>query len=378
VTEILDIPLPALTSTMESGVLAKWRISPGDVVTEGQVIAEIETDKSVMDMESPASGVVRELLVSPGSDAVPVGTLLLRMASNSATPRESVLPATVDASPMARRQAKNAGIDLSSLRGTGPGGRIFKKDVASRFALTQREPGGDSAVRMPSDTSCVRHKLTPMRRAIAARLSEAKRDIPHFYLTIECEMDPLLAVRSSWAVTGLPEKPSLNDFLVRAAALALVEIPEVNAQFAGEELLQFGRVDICVAVAIPGGLVTPVIRDAGGKSVADIAGEMRELAELARSSRLTPEQYSGGTFSLSNLGTHGVRQFCAVINPPQAAILAVGQARQCPIVRDGAIGIGTMMTCTLSCDHRVIDGATGARWLAAFKRLVESPARLVP
>ncbi|MBX6321552.1 MAG: 2-oxo acid dehydrogenase subunit E2, partial [Rhodospirillaceae bacterium] len=289
------------------------------------------------------------------------------------------------ASPLARRMAAQAGIDLATLRGSGPHGRIVKADIEAAVAAgpapAARAPAAPRAELPAAETfglppfTEVPHSM--IRKTIARRLTEGVRDLPHFHLTIDCEIDALLRIRQELNAKSDQYKLSVNDFVVRAAALALKKEPALNASWTETAMRQYERVDISVAVAIPAGLITPVIRGADAKGLAEISNEMRALAERARAGKLKPEEYTGGSFSVSNLGMFGIRSFTAVINPPQAAILAVGAGEQRPIVRDGALAVATVMSCTLTTDHRVADGATAARFLAAFKKLVEDPLQML-
>ena len=296
----------------------------------------------------------------------------------------------VFASPLARRMAAQAGLDLAQLTGTGPRGRIVKRDIEAALAAAPPEPAPAAApapapaeappTPMPAPKPAPAATPIPntgMRKTIARRLAESKRDIPHFYLTVDCELDALLETRKELNARIEGARISVNDFVVRAAALALRKVPEANASWTDAETLRYDAIDISVAVAVEGGLVTPVVRNADNKGLAAIAAEMADFAERARAGKLAPEEYRGGGFSISNLGMYGIREFAAVINPPQAGILAVGAGEQRPVVKDGALAIATVMSCTLSGDHRVIDGAIGARFLAAFKGLVEDPLTML-
>ncbi|MBV8520566.1 MAG: pyruvate dehydrogenase complex dihydrolipoamide acetyltransferase [Acetobacteraceae bacterium] len=439
-----NILMPALSPTMTEGTLARWLKKEGERVSPGDVVAEIETDKATMELEAVDEGVLGEILVPDGTAGVkvnqPIAVLVEegekpaaepepakptpkpeprraepaakapppeRTATQTTAPQESaaVPPSQPDAhadgqdrifaSPLARRMAKQAGIDLSALKGSGPNGRIVKADIeaaqkgtAERPAAQraeapapQRPPGGAS----PAAPIAAPHRLVPhsaMRRVIARRLTDAKREIPHFYVSVEVALDPLLMLRSELNARSAEQGPgafklSVNDMLIKAAAIALRRVPEVNASFTEEGIALYGNVDISVAVAIPDGLITPIIRDADQKGLAAISNEMKELIDKAKHGKLKPEEYQGGGFSISNMGMYGVSEFAAIINPPQAAILAVAAGQQRPVVKDGQIQVATLMTCTLSVDHRVVDGALGAEWLRAFKRIVEDPLSLM-
>jgi pyruvate dehydrogenase E2 component (dihydrolipoamide acetyltransferase) len=397
----IDILMPAGTS---EATLARWAKRPGDALEKGEVLLEIETDKAIVEVESPGAGVLARidlpegsrgivagarlgLIAAPGEDAAALagaasnGSAAQPAAAAAATAAHTpgALPAPaapaalpssrVKASPLARRIAQAAGLDLSALGGSGPGGRIVKVDVERAL---QQPPLAKAAA--PAAPTAQAH--TTMRRVIAQRLSEAKRKVPHFYLSVDCDVDAVLALREQLqAQAGI--KPSVNDFVVKAVALAMKRLPAVNASWSDEAMLRHARVDISVAVATPGGLVTPIVRDADTKSLAAINAEVKALAVRARDGRLKAEEYQGGGFTISNLGMYGVREFFAIVNPPQAAILAVGACEQRPVVRDGALAVGMRMTCSLSADHRVIDGALGAEFLAAVRGLLEAPLALL-
>ena len=397
----IKILMPALSPTMTEGNLAKWHVGEGDRVSPGDVIAEIETDKASMEVEAVDEGTVGRLLVAEGTENVPVnaaiGLLLeegedaaalesaaaeapgakddaaeIRPAASAAAPERPVAaaspPGGVRASPLARRMAAQAGLDLSRIAGSGPGGRIVKRDVEAAVAAPPLAASDASEV----------VRLSAMRRVIARRMTEAKTQVPHFYLSMDCEIDELLKVRKALNDAQDGTRISVNDFVVRACALALMNVPDANVAYENEnELRRFRTADLAVAVAVPGGLVTPVLRSAETKGLKRISSEMKELAARARDGDLAPEEYQGGSFSVSNLGMYGVKQFDAVINPPQACILAVGAGEPRPVVRDGQIVPATVMTCTLSVDHRVVDGATGAELLAEIRRFVAYPPAML-
>ena len=442
----INILMPALSPTMTEGTLAKWHKKEGDEVKAGDVIAEIETDKATMEVEAVDEGVLGKIVVPAGTEGVKVNEVIAYIleegedagalpkgdgapAAKAEAPKAETLaepkpeppkpeppkaeaaaarpkppaeaPARrgdggerVVASPLARRMAAQAGIDLSGVTGSGPHGRIVKSDVESAIARGRAAPGAAPAgapaaaqapgVAKPAPASAAGmpayedKPLSRMRKAIARRLSEAKRDMPHFYLTIDCEIDALLAMRAELnAKADGDYKLSVNDFVIRAAALALKKVPAANVGWMGEALRWYQTVDVSVAVAIPDGLITPIVKNADAKGLAAISNEMKDLAGRARDGKLAPHEYEGGTFSISNLGMYGIREFSAVINPPQAAILAVGAGEQRPVVKGGALAVATVMTCTLSVDHRAIDGAVGAEFLAAFKKLVEEPLTML-
>ena len=479
----IDITMPALSPTMETGTLAKWLVKVGDAVKSGDILCEIETDKATMEVESIDEGIVLELLTAEGSEGVPVGQVIMRLggegegpsetrpeaaaptpgagAKSAVSPRpspegegegaaappaesngspspsgegrrdaeggpgvglappvEASLPspnlptgegeqARVNASPLARRLASAQGIDLATLKGSGPNGRIVKADLDGAAASAKAAvpeaasslpspgplPAGEGEQKAPAPAAIPAPKpvtaaapppegvpveaikLTNMRKTIARRLAESKATVPHFYLTVDVRLDALLKLRgdlnASLEASGV--KLSVNDLLIKALGLALTAVPDSNVQFAGDTLYKFGRADVSVAVAIPGGLITPVISDAANKRLSVIATEMKDLAARAKDGKLRPEEYTGGTASISNLGMFGIKQFDAVINPPQGLILAVGAGEPRPYVVDGALAIATVMSATGSFDHRAIDGAVGAQFMSAFKALIEHP-----
>ena len=426
-----DILMPALSPTMEEGTLTKWHVKVGDTVKSGDVIAEIDTDKATMEVEAVDEGVVAELLVAEGTEEVKVNAVIARLAGEGETAQTpapvaplkaaqapaaqapqaaqpALAPATasapskapsgnrVFASPLARRLAEQKGVDLATVNGSGPHGRIIKADIdaaspgqagaAPAIAVAPQAAHGTSE--RPTHTleqlgiAPGSYDLTPldgMRKTVARRLTDSFRDVPHFPLTIDLEIDALLAARTR--INGLLEKDgvkvSVNDFVLKAAAVALKRVPETNASYSPEGIAMHHHADIAMAVAIPGGLITPIIRAAETKGLAQIATEAKDLAERARTRKLKPEEFQGGTFSVSNLGMFGIKAFASIINEPQGAILSVGAGEQRPVVHDGALAIATVMSVTLTCDHRVVDGAVGARWLQAFKALIEDPLTMI-
>jgi len=429
----VEIYMPALSPTMEKGTLAKWLVSVGDTVESGDVLAEIETDKATMEVESIDEGVIAKIYVDEGTDDVPVGKLIAVLAEededtdaaiasvdsgSSDAEKAEEKPADkaeskkeepkteakaekqaetkpskssetskdgdrIKASPLAKRLAEQAGIDLKDVKGTGPYGRIVKRDIES-YEPSSKASASSKAVKSDvpltsGDNPYEDQKLSTMRKTIARRLTESKQSVPHFYLTVECDLDKLLAVRRDVNI-GLEargQKVSVNDFIIKAAARALKAVPAANVQFGGDTMRWFERADISVAVAIDGGLITPVVRGACEKSLSEIADEVKDLARRAKDGKLAPEEYTGGTFSISNLGMFGIKEFSAVINPPEAAILAVGAGEQRPVVKDGELTVATMMSVTMSCDHRAIDGAVGAEFLKAFKGFLENPLTML-
>jgi len=422
----IDILMPALSPTMETGTLASWNLAVGDNVRSGDVIAEIETDKATMEVEAVDDGILAAILVEAGTENVAVGTPIARLAEDgeavedvaaapaasapapaatapaaeevtpqaSASPVAAVAPAAAPAvvptsgsgaprlfaSPLARRIAGDNGVDLGGLTGSGPHGRILRRDVEA--AMSAPAPASRPAPMVSSvPASPGASTLEPnsqMRKIIAQRLQESKATAPHFYLTVDCEIDTLLAARKVMNEQSSDDvKISVNDLVIRAAAMALVKVPKANASWEGDNTRLFHHADIAMAVAVDGGLVTPVIWAAEQKGLAEIAATSRDLATRARNGSLSPEEFAGGSFTISNLGMFGIREFAAVINPPQGAILAVGAGEQRPVVRDGQLAVATVMTVTLSADHRVVDGAVGAEWLQAFKGYIEAPVTML-
>ncbi|TRZ69367.1 MAG: pyruvate dehydrogenase complex dihydrolipoamide acetyltransferase [Rhodocyclaceae bacterium] len=412
-----EILMPAVSPSMTEGGIARWLKREGDPVKAGEPLVEIETDKAVVEYEAQGDGILGRILVPDGSPNVKVDQVIALLfqpgedpaavaeqrgsaAKAAQSPRPVTAATPIDlppltpavtpvspgaaalrpaalessrrilASPLARRLAAARNVDLAALKGSGPNGRIVRLDVESAPArsATVVPPAGATYQSIPNNT---------MRRMIAQRLTEAKQTIPHFYLGIDCDIDALLDMRrelNGWA-DGV--KLSVNDFIIKAVALAMKQVPGVNASWSEAAILRHQSVDISVAVSTPSGLVTPIIRDADLKSLSQISGAMKELAERGRQGRLEAQEYQGGGFTISNLGMYGIREFAAIINPPQSCILAVGAGEQRPVVRDGALAVATVMSCTLSADHRVVDGALGAEFLAAFRKLVEHPLTML-
>jgi pyruvate dehydrogenase E2 component (dihydrolipoamide acetyltransferase) len=418
----ITITMPALSPTMTEGTLAKWLVKEGDAIKSGMVIAEIETDKATMEFEAVDEGVLGSILVPAGTEHVAVNApiaVLVQEGESVATaaapaapkpaPKAAAAPAPVAAaaapakptasaapppgagrvfvSPLARRMAEQAGLDLAAVAGSGPHGRIVKSDIekalagaapaVARAPAAAPPPPAPAVIAPPPGAAYIEVPLNNVRKVIARRLSEAKQSIPHFYLTVDCQIDELLALRGKLNARADAYKLSVNDFIVRAVALALVKVPDCNAAWGGDKILRYTNVDVSVAVALDGGLITPIVRNADRKGLAQISNEMKDLAARAKVGKLKPEEFQGGGFSISNLGMYGIRDFIAVINPPQAGILAIGAGEQRPVVKDGALAVATMMTCTLSADHRVIDGALGAQFLAVFKGYVEEPLTML-
>ena len=421
----IELKMPALSPTMEKGTLAKWLVKEGDAVKPGDLIAEIETDKATMEFEAIHEGVIASIAVPAGTEDVAVGTViaLITEAGEAVAPRilevadaaaaapmaapqlfapppaplaakealasnpAAMVDSTdVKATPLARRIAAVRGLSLLGITGTGPRGRIVKADLglqpliapapaqeavhAPAIAIVHAPPAG-----VPMETI----KLSGMRKTIARRLSESKQTVPHFYLTVHCRIDALLNLRgelnASLSARGV--KLSVNDMVIKAMALAMLREPDVNVQFAGEEMYRFDRVDIAMAVAIEGGLITPVIRDVASLSLSALAEQSKQLARKARDGKLLPDEYQGGTASISNLGMYGIDEMIPVINPPQALILGIGSGIEKPWKVDGGIALATMMTATASFDHRAIDGAAAARFIAAFRDLIEQPIQTI-
>jgi pyruvate dehydrogenase E2 component (dihydrolipoamide acetyltransferase) len=431
----IELKMPALSPTMEEGTLAKWLVKEGDTVSSGDILAEIETDKATMEFEAVDEGKIAKILIPEGSDGVKVGTPIAILAGEGEdvtaappppkveaapppkveepkiqaappatgggeTPAVAPTPAApapktdsgdrIKASPLARRLAEAQGIDLSTLKGSGPGGRIVRADLGTAAGGAMAAPAASAAASAPAAAPAPAHvepfdipheaiKLSNMRKTIARRLTESKQQIPHIYLTLDTNLDALLKLRTELnaGLASRGVKLSVNDMLIKALALALIEVPECNVSFAGDQLIKYSRADISVAVSIPNGLITPIIVDANIKAISAISKEMTDLAGRAKEGKLQPHEYQGGTASLSNMGMFGIKHFEAVINPPQAMIMAIGAGEKRPYVIDDSLQIATVMSATGSFDHRAIDGADGARLMKLFKELVESPLALV-
>ena len=427
----IELKMPALSPTMEEGTLAKWLVKEGDTVKSGDLLAEIETDKATMEFEAVDEGTVAQILVAEGTDNVKVGTVIAVIAGEdedassakaapapapaaaapkaeapapAAAPAPAPAPAAaapaasserIKASPLAKRLAAEKGIDLKSLTGTGPGGRIVKADLegapagAAAPAATPAPAPIVAAPAAPAPATAgtipdfgIPHedeKLSGMRKTIARRLTESMQQSPHIYLTVDIRLDALLKLRGELnaSLESRGVKLSVNDMLIKALAVALERVPSCNVSFGGDVMRQYKRADISVAVSIPGGLITPIIVDAGGKSMSKISTEMSELAAKAKEGKLQPNEYQGGTASISNMGMMGIKQFTAVINPPQAMIMAIGAGEKRPYIVDDALAMATVMSATGSFDHRAIDGADGALLMKTFKELVENPLGLV-
>ncbi len=422
-----NILMPALSPTMTEGNLARWLKKEGDRIKSGDVIAEIETDKATMEVEAVDEGILGKILVPDGAQGVKVNDVIAVLVEEgeavptgapaaaavpalAATPAPAAAPSAapvalnpqplppsggdrVFASPLARRMAQQAGLDLAGVKGSGPNGRIVKADIE---AALSRGPAPVAAAAAPAAAPAPRPAAAPfattaphtavpnstMRKVIARRLSESKATIPHFYVTMDIEIDALLKLRSDLNARSPKDGPgayklSVNDLVIKATAATLRRFPGCNASWTDDAIIQYHDVDISVAVSIPEGLITPIVRSADKKGLAAISGEMKDLAARAKSGKLKPEEFQGGGFSISNMGMYGVSDFSAIINPPQAGILAVSAGLQKPVVKDGALAIATVMTCTLSVDHRVIDGALAAEFIQALKRTIEDPLSLM-
>jgi pyruvate dehydrogenase E2 component (dihydrolipoamide acetyltransferase) len=410
----IQILMPALSPTMTEGNLAKWHKKAGDKIKAGEVIAEIETDKATMEVEAVDEGTLGKILVAEGTQAVKVNTaiaVLLEEGESTAAMDNMVAPAPkaaaslpaaapvqtkaqpvhhaaagerIAASPLAKRVAEQNNIDLRQVSGSGPHGRIIRADVENAAPVSAAAPAAYAPVNSINaaalaDALGQRYVAVPnsqVRRVIAKRLLESKQTIPHFYLTIDCALDKLLAMRAEINAAG-DVKISVNDFIIKAVAKALQKIPAANVSWSEDAILQYQSVDIAVAVAAPQGLVTPIIKAAHTRTLSDISGAMKDLAARARDNKLRPEEFQGGGFTISNLGMYGISHFAAIINPPQACILAIGAGEQKPVVKDGKIEIATIMSVTLSADHRAVDGAVGAQFMQAFKQFIESPALIL-
>jgi pyruvate dehydrogenase E2 component (dihydrolipoamide acetyltransferase) len=443
----IQILMPALSPTMTEGSVSRWLKKEGDEIHAGDIIAEIETDKATMEYEAVDEGRLGKIIVAEGTQGIkvnqPIAVLLEEgedasaigdvaasapaapPAPAAATPQPSPPPSPAEApktaptpapaaelsqaanghdashddpgrifaSPLARRMAAQAGLDLAAIKGSGPQGRIVKADIdaarsqggatpATARALGQAPPARPSAPAVPfapvtGDPPFTEKPHSQMRRVIARRLTESKQTVPHFYMTVDCEIDEMLRIREMLNAGDKNLNVSVNDFVIRAAGLALRQVPAANASWSDNAIILWERADIAMAVALDDGLITPIVRGADQKGLQQIAAETKDLAGRARAGKLKLEEFQGGTFSISNLGMYGIREFAAVINPPHGCILAVGTGAPRPVVKDGQLAVATVMSCTISCDHRAVDGAVGAQFLGAFKRLIDEPARML-
>ena len=416
------VTMPALSPTMTEGTLAKWLKAEGDAVEAGDVIAEIETDKATMEVEAVDEGILGKIIVAEGTENVPVNDVIAVLledgesaddidegalgggsksaekpkeenrAEEKAAPKETSKPQSTDtkgdrifASPLAKRIAADKGIDLSNVKGSGPRGRIVKADVEGAKAGAKPAAVASSTQALPEDAQVneygmayVEKSINNIQKITAKRLLQSKQEVPHFYLTVECVLDNLMKARKDINEAANGEyKLSVNDFIIKASAMALKSYPAANVSWQGDSVHQYLNADISVAVATPNGLITPIIREAENKGLRQISDEMKELAGRAREGKLKPEEFQGGCFSISNLGMFGVKEFSAIINPPQSCILAVGAGEQMPKVVNGEVKIQTVMNVTLSTDHRTVDGAVGAEWLQHFKRYIENPVSML-
>lgn len=431
----IKVLMPALSPTMTEGKLATWHVKEGDEVSSGDVIAEIETDKATMEVEAVEEGIVGKILVEAGTDAVPVNDVIAVLLEEdedasaldgfdtsaggaSLAPKEdkkeetsskaektssnknsSSAPKTntsgrVFASPLARRMAQQNNLDIAAIDGSGPKGRVVKADIEkalkngtgkngaspSKAAATGGSMPQGVDARAQADALGQPYEFEPansVRQVIAKRLLESKQTVPHFYLSLDCELDALLALRKEVNADAEDYKVSVNDFIIRATAKALKDVPAANASWTGDGILQYTDVDVSVAVASENGLITPIVKQADQKTIIAISKEMKDLAGRARDGKLAPHEFQGGGFTISNLGMFGIKTFSAIINPPQSCILAVGAGEQRMIVKNGEPKVATVMTVTLSVDHRSVDGAVGAEFLAAFKKYIEAPAKIL-
>ena len=422
----VDILMPALSPTMEEGTLSKWLVKEGDKVESGDLIAEIETDKATMEVEAIEDGIIGKILVSEGQESIKVNSPIAILLSEGENLSENAISTDTNkeikkevqkkvqknkenllqindiknndeisksisnnttksyfkpdklerifVSPLAKRIAKQRDIPLSSIKGSGPHGRILKIDV-DNFDIKKIEY---SSLNNLESNNFEIVKNSAMRKTIAERLVKSKNEAPHFYLSLDCNIDELLKVRKTLNSKSNDEyKISVNDMIIKASSATLLKVPKANASWENENTKYFSNTDISVAVAIEGGLITPIVKNVESKGLLEISMDMKDLANKAKDGKLQPEEYLGGSFSISNLGMYGIKEFSAVINPPQGCILAVGSGEKRPIVINNEISIATIMTVTLSCDHRVVDGAVGAEFLSEFKNLIENPSLLL-
>lgn len=417
----IEVLMPALSPTMTEGKLARWLVKEGDIIKSGKVLCEIETDKATMEVEAVDEGTLIKIVVPEGTEGVAVNSVIAALgkagevyeakaasaasiapAPAAATPSASAPPmqrsaqpqqmvmreGRIAASPLAKKIAQERGVNLYSVIGTGPNGRIVKEDVLNAISQTQASPAklptpaqavpaaqtGPNAKQLADllGQKYTEIKNSPVRKVVAKRLTESKQTVPHFYLTVDCELDALMAARKA-----LNEKEnakvSVNDFIIKATALALKEIPSANAAWTDEAIIRYTDIDISVAVATPDGLITPIVKAADTKTLLQISAEIKDLATRARDNKLKPQEFQGGGFTVSNLGMFGIKHFGAIINPPQGCILAIGAGEKRAVVKNDKLEIATVMTVTLSVDHRVVDGAVGAEFTSAFKKLIEAP-----
>ncbi len=399
----IKILMPALSPTMTEGNLVKWHKKEGDTVKSGDLIAEIETDKATMEVEAVDEGIIGKIVIPEATENVKVNSTIAVLLEKGESlvdlegfvttdaplaPTKKVVLETVEpvvipetprstsasrifATPLAKRIAGDRGLNLAHITGSGPHGRIIKDDV---LAYT---PGRSTAAIISGPSSFQDKPVSNMRKVIGKRLTESKQTVPHFYLTIDCAIDALMQTRKSLNDNLPNTKLTVNDFVVKAVGMALQKVPAANAIWLGDSIRYFSQADVSIAVALEDGLITPIVRAVNLKNLVALSSEIKELVQKAKDSKLKPEEFQGGAFTISNLGMYGIQQFGAIINPPQACILAVGAGVQKPVVIEGEIGVATLMTCTLSVDHRVVDGAVGSTFLAAFKKYIENPALLL-
>lgn len=416
----VKILMPALSPTMTEGNLAKWLKKEGDKVEPGQVLAEIETDKAIMEVEAVDQGILAKILIPSGSSGVKVNQVIailreegdddetiaktvteadeFEIKSNEQAKQEeptdttnlthtqaeesqtAILPKTstrIFASPLAKRLAKDHSIDLTKLQGSGPRGRIVKNDVLAAKNSRPISKNQDEVIAVTNTASSTLLPISTMRKVIAQRLVQSKQEVPHFYLNINCEVSELLDLRKQINNIGNQYKISVNDMIVKAAAMAMMEVPETNASWNEQGILSHNSIDISIAVALDEGLITPIIKNVATKSLAAISNEIKQLVDKAKEGKLKPEEFQGGSFTISNLGMYGMESFAAIINPPQSFILAIGAALEKPVIKDNKITVGKTITITMSCDHRVIDGAVGARYCAALQKYLTNPMMIL-
>lgn len=412
----IEILMPALSPTMTEGTLSAWIKQEGDAIYSGDVIAEIETDKATMEVEAVEAGVLGKILVSAGTENVPVNNLIAILLEEGEDASSIIMTSTLNkpevtsplaqikvpdnievsqsegpkkdrtfASPLAKRLASQFNIDLTSIKGSGPRGRIVKRDLESvgssqsnPVPLSSEQPASQSVEIAKTKKDYEEIPNSSIRKVIARRLTESKRDVPHFYLSLDCKLDELLDLRKNLNLRDHADyKISVNDFIIKAVSLALRKVPAANASWTDEAIRLYNNIDVSVAVATSDGLITPIVRKADTKGLSDISTEMKSLITKAKEGKLKPEEFQGGGFTISNLGMFGIKEFSAIINPPQSCILAIGAGEQRTVVIDGDVKVATVMTCTLSVDHRSVDGAVGAKFLSVFKKIIEDPLTML-
>lgn len=419
----IEIKMPTLSPTMTKGLVARWLVAIGDDINEGDILAEIETDKVTIEIEAEVSGVVSEICATEGSE-VPVDDIIIKLAAvgtkiTSLTPSKAIAidmsdaepvaltPTTapliekttideaINVSPLARRMAEQENLNIAGIEGSGAKGKIVKRDIEKLMGFNENQvktslTGHTQATVITTSVAPIQEidydtlpsfqeiKNTGMRNIVAARLTESSRDIPHFYMTVDCEIDALLKLRKELNTRdNINYKISVNDFVIKAIASAMKTVPEANCMWAGDRVLRFEQVDISVAVSIKDGLITPVVRHVNALGLAEISNQMKQLINAAHEGKLAPADYQGGTFTVSNLGMFGIKEFTSIINPPQSGILSVGMGEQRPVIKNGELAIATVMSVTLAMDHRCVDGVIGARFIQAFKQVIEDPISLM-